>query len=416
MRRKFLRIASSLLCVGMLFGCTLNDNLSWDTPIDQVFVNQEPDPVKDDKDDVKDPTAQLPDTNDTTDNQNPEGDNGTNDGTNTTADSDLNEFDVVAKNNTVLPDHYYTWHETNEDFPSMNIHVSGEDGKGKVIWERVFPDVNIGQYDTYTDLFFMNDDYLIVVDGTLYAINCYTGLTDWSVEYVGASCSYAFKDNTLYITGYEGPALVVIDANGNVVHRYDQFTNANDIGEYYWACDLYFEDDKLIKKYDSSNICLIVNPRTGEAVPETFEEGSEEKFEKLLREWEFGHYQGRTDLESTYAKDITGECTLEIFDGYYVSFHFQDKDIDLNADYVKGYFRPNDLYDGVRDDYYGKWVLEGEVDPWNSFAMQMTEPDTLEMIWFVSDGYDTDFYKFDFMDAQLLQYYQDKLELNNQNK
>ena len=416
MRRKFLRIASSLLCVGMLFGCTLNDNLSWDTPIDQVFVNQEPDPVKDDKDDVKDPTAQLPDTNDTTDNQNPEGDNGTNDGTNTTADSDLNEFDVVAKNNTVLPDHYYTWHETNEDFPSMNIHVSGEDGNGKVIWERVFPDVNIGQYDTYTDLFFMNDDYLIVVDGTLYAINCYTGLTDWSVEYVGASCSYAFKDNTLYITGYEGPALVVIDANGNVVHRYDQFTNANDIGEYYWACDLYFEDDKLIKKYDSSNICLIVNPRTGEAVPETFEEGSEEKFEKLLREWEFGHYQGRTDLESTYAKDITGECTLEIFDGYYVSFHFQDKDIDLNADYVKGYFRPNDLYDGVRDDYYGKWVLEGEVDPWNSFAMQMTEPDTLEMIWFVSDGYDTEFYKFDFMDAQLLKYYQDKLELNNQNK
>ena len=107
---------------------------------------------------------------------------------------------------------------------------------------------------------------------------------------------------------------------------------------------------------------------------------------------------------------------MEIFDGYYVSFHFQDKDIDLNADYVKGYFRPNDLYDGVRDDYYGKWVLEGEVDPWNSFAMQMTEPDTLEMIWFVSDGYDTEFYKFDFMDAQLLQYYQDKLELNNQNK
>ena len=46
----------------------------------------------------------------------------------------------------------------------------------------------------------------------------------------------------------------------------------------------------------------------------------------------------------------------------------------------------------------------------------MTEPDTLEMIWFVSDGANKEFYKFDFMDAQLLQYYQDKLELNNQNK
>ena len=413
MKRKFLRIASSLLCVSMLFGCTLNENLSWDTPIDQVFVEQTPDPVKDSD---TDPVAQLPDTNDTTDNQNPEVDYGTNDGTNTTAVSDLNEFDVVAKNNTVYPDHFFSWHETHEDFPSMDVHVSGIDGNGNTIWERVFPDINIGQYDMYTDLFFMNDDYLIVVDGTLYAINCYTGLTDWSVENVGYSCSYAFKDNSVYITGYEGPALVVIDANGNVVHRYDQFTNANDLGDYYWACDLFFEDEKLYKKYDSSNFCLLVNPRTGEAIPEEFSEGSEEKFEELLREWEFGHYQGRTDLECTYAKDITGECTLEIDEGYYVSFHFQDKDIDLNADYVKGYFRPRDLYDGVRDDFYGEWVLEGEVDPWNSFAMQMTEPDTLEMIWFVSDGANNEFYKFEFGDAEILQYYKDKLELNNQNK
>ena len=149
MKRKFLRIASSLLCVSMLFGCTLNENLSWDTPIDQVFVEQTPDPVKDSD---TDPVAQLPDTNDTTDNQNPEVDYGTNDGKDKAANSDLNEFDIVAADNTVFPNHFYTWHETHEDFPSMDIYVSGSDKNDEVIWERVFPDINVGQYEMYTEI------------------------------------------------------------------------------------------------------------------------------------------------------------------------------------------------------------------------------------------------------------------------
>ena len=408
MKRNWVRILSSLLCVGLLVGCTLNNNLSMDTPLNEIFVDQQPDPIKDNNNEHANITdTDKPDTNN---------EDGSEPGTETLASSDLNEFDTVAPDNTVFPEHLYTWDETHEDFPSMDVHVSGADKNDEVIWERVFPDINIGQYDMYTDMFFIDDYYTIVVDGTLYAINCYTGMTEWSVDRVGYSCSYTYKDNNLYITGVEGPALVVIDSSGNEVYRYDSFTNANDLGDYYWACDLFFEDGKLYKKYDSTNFCLLINPRTGEAIPEEFAEGSEEKFEKLLREWEFGNYQGRTDLESTFAADITGECELEIHDGYYVTFHFEDKDIKLDADYVKGYFRPKDLYDGVRDDFYGEWILECEVDPCNYFAMQMTEPDTLEMMWFVTDGSSPlEFYKFEFMDAQLLQYYKDKLELNNKN-
>ena len=81
-------------------------------------------------------------------------------------------------------------------------------------------------------------------------------------------------------------------------------------------------------------------------------------------------------------------------------------------------FRPIDLYDGVRDDYYGVWTGECSEwdDPNNSFAFQMTDPDTLEMIWFTydDDGNPGDYYTIvRFFNAELLKYYQDKLNLNN---
>ena len=409
--KNIVRILSSILVVLLLAGCTLNQNISLNTPLNEVFVNQEPDPIKENTgNDINVPDTDDPEADNTDPVADPDPD--TYDG-----HDDLNEFDIVDENNTEYPSSYYLWHESIESKAAIDVHFQACDKNEDVLWERVFPEIMVGQYDSYTMIYEIKDNFYLVVDGTLYAINVYTGLTSWKVDYVGSSCSFDVKDNVLYITGYEGPALVVIDEDGNVLHRYETFTNANDLGEYFWACDLFFEDDTLIKKYDSSSFCLVVDPETGEAYPEEFEPGSEEQFEKLKREWEFGHYQRKTEDFITYAKDITGECEFEIYDDYYVTFNFEDRDLKLNADFVKGYLRPRDLYDGVRDDFYGEWILECEVDPWNSFAMQMTEPDKLEVMWFVTNGSTLlDFYKFEFDDAELMQYYRDKLELNSQNK
>ena len=48
----------------------------------------------------------------------------------------------------------------------------------------------------------------------------------------------------------------------------------------------------------------------------------------------------------------------------------------------------------------------------------MSDPDTLNLVWFRkdADGNDLGCMSFEVMDEELLQYYQDKLNLNNQNK
>lgn len=317
--------------------------------------------------------------------------------------------------NTVLPARVEYSYDYCEDFAGIDVFINAYDEDGNVLWTNEYPKIAVGQYETVTEIGLRDELYYIVINGTLFAFDAYTGNTSWSVDNVGASCCWVFDGDVLYIAGYEGPALVAIDNNGKEIHRYDQFTN-KEAQDYFWASDLFFDGMDLIKVYYNSYIPLVVDPKTGEAYPVDLE-GC--KYEELAtRDWELTFYSSSEDLDFTYLADITGECSIEIDDEYNVSFHFSDKDRELSCDYVPCYFLPHDLFEGIDNYFYGSWNLQGKVDEHNTIAMQLSAPDTLNMLWFTTDenGDPAEFYSFEFMDAEILQYHKDKLELNNQGK
>ena len=159
---------------------------------------------------------------------------------------------------------------------------------------------------------------------------------------------------------------------------------------------------------------LVVDPETGDAWAEKFD-GNADWSDLYNIEWEMTGWEC-SDGRSNQTDGGTFE--IEFMEGNYVSIKYTDSDGNVqDFDYMTIIFRPFDLYDGVRDDYYGMWTGECSEwnDPYNSFAFQMTEPDTLELIWFNYDdeGNPGDYYTIvKFFNAELLKYYQDKLNLN----
>lgn len=85
--------------------------------------------------------------------------------------------------------------------------------------------------------------------GTITALNLTDGRILWqNSDYQGSGSISAFdeKDN-IYIAGYDSPGLIVIDANGNTLHKVQQFE------DYFWPYEMYLEDDTLTIVFDSED-------------------------------------------------------------------------------------------------------------------------------------------------------------------
>ncbi len=85
--------------------------------------------------------------------------------------------------------------------------------------------------------------------GTLTALNIADGKVLWqNSDYQGSGSIGAFDErDNLYVTAYEGPALMIIDPNGNTLCKVGQFA------DYFWPYDMYIEDDMLTIHFDSED-------------------------------------------------------------------------------------------------------------------------------------------------------------------
>ena len=78
--------------------------------------------------------------------------------------------------------------------------------------------------------------------GTITALNIADGKILWqNSEYQGSGsiCTFDNNDN-LYVAAYAGPALMIIDPNGNTLCKVEQFA------DYMWPYEMYFEDDNML--------------------------------------------------------------------------------------------------------------------------------------------------------------------------
>lgn len=84
-------------------------------------------------------------------------------------------------------------------------------------------------------------------------------------EFVGSVSDFCYGDSgEIYLTGYFGPDLMVIDGAGNTLYRYDAFAS----DEFYWACLISYDSESgyVTIRYENNNECLIVDPATGKVI------------------------------------------------------------------------------------------------------------------------------------------------------
>ena len=396
--KKVLRIAACLLAVSCLFACTLPAGGG-----DDMFSNNDPDNVSTDP--IK---VTSTDTTTVTDNTTTVDDKGDVTDTNT---ADTKEGNTEPETG-ILP-YWYEFDYKSTENASIIGHITAYDTDDNELWTYETDEIMVGQYDRFVDIGERDNGYYFTADGILYCLSKYSGKVLWQSEGgVGSSNSYVFDENgTIYICGYEGPRLVAIDKDGKEIYRY-KYQNDNDqFDDYYWPYKLKLESGKVVMYYESSSICLIFDPETEEIKPEEYAENAD--WSTLIRDWEFCNWvsdDGSTsaDAGGTFEIEFLGENTDRnlIMHIKYISEGGNEVEY-----YMTVAFRSMDLYDGVSDYYYGVW--SGECAPFGdedtSFAFQMTDPDTLEVIWFQSkpDGYTI----ITFMDKEILQYYQDVLAL-----
>ncbi len=110
---------------------------------------------------------------------------------------------------------------------------------GNLIWEFTTPVGPMTELAVVSDMYRNGDTAYLSAHSTLYALDVTTGEIKWTVNEVGASNVIVFDTyGNIYISGYYGPNVVVIDANGRLLYR-ENDTN------YGWVDMLELEGDTL---------------------------------------------------------------------------------------------------------------------------------------------------------------------------
>lgn len=136
----------------------------------------------------------------------------------------------------------------NTENASEHAHITARNADGDVLWEYDTEEAYVGQYDNFQEIGLCTAGYLFVADGKVYCVDVTDGNECtflWvNDSNVGASCCFTFGDNgCLYICGYDGPELTIIDSDGNTVAQYAHlaYPEEMDGADYFWpnliSCD-----------------------------------------------------------------------------------------------------------------------------------------------------------------------------------
>lgn len=125
--------------------------------------------------------------------------------------------------------------------------VTAYDKDGAVLWNYQTEKYDATQLERSSDIAVYGDKYYFVENGTIKALSLIDGSLVWENSEFGGNCPrYDFdKDGTLYICGYFGPDLFVVDKNGETVTRTEMFSN-----DYFWPSNLEYADGQVIITFD----------------------------------------------------------------------------------------------------------------------------------------------------------------------
>lgn len=124
--------------------------------------------------------------------------------------------------------------------------VTRYDDEGAVLWQYSTDTYERAQCVRVSGIGQKNGFYYLVEDGTILALNEATGEMVWkNEEYMGSSTEkgYVFdEDGNLYISGYLGPDLFVVDKEGKTLYKKDSFDP-----DVYWPFEMKWESENILK-------------------------------------------------------------------------------------------------------------------------------------------------------------------------
>ncbi len=103
--------------------------------------------------------------------------------------------------------------------------ITGRNAAGEAVWSIQTGQYDAAQLDRVGELGRNIDSYYYYEDGSVICLDIQTGTPVWiNEEFGGASASADIMDSgRVYLCGYFGPALMVIDGDGSTVQRIDDF-------------------------------------------------------------------------------------------------------------------------------------------------------------------------------------------------
>ena len=138
--------------------------------------------------------------------------------------------------------------------------ISGLNMAGGTVWTYVTKEDFIGQVDSLTEIDNFDGKYIFVAFGDVICLDVATGKELWvNHDFKGHGISWTTNPSadTLYMCGYFGPSLFVMDINsGKTINR---VTNKND--DFYWAYEIkYVSDNRVDVTYESNETVKSFDP------------------------------------------------------------------------------------------------------------------------------------------------------------
>lgn len=112
--------------------------------------------------------------------------------------------------------------------------ISGMTEDGEVVWQYETGEYQVAQLASVEEIGWYNDMYYFCELGTIIALKPQTGEVIWkNIDFGGAGICYDFDEQeNLYIAGYFGPDLMIVDKNGQTLKRCTMLDNEKHLWPY----------------------------------------------------------------------------------------------------------------------------------------------------------------------------------------
>lgn len=126
---------------------------------------------------------------------------------------------------------------------------TGISSQGEAVWTYETGTYPMAQLDVINDIGAYNGNYYLVENGSVCALSIADGSVRWVNREFGGSayCSVFDQKGTLYLCGFLGPDLFIVDANGNTVKKIDSFDP-----EYVWPSQIVHQGSQVAITFEQT--------------------------------------------------------------------------------------------------------------------------------------------------------------------